>query len=251
MNTKSVTLLRSTLIVVLLAAFVLVGCSGNGPALPEGTIVGSGKAANEGREVAGFTSVVLEAPGYLTISQGDVESLTVQAEDNIIPLITTEVVDGVLTIGVKPNTNIKTNNMISYTLTVKDLTSIENLGSGYVSIAGLTTTDLTYKSSGSGNLKLTGLDAKSVKLDLVGSGSADVRGAADSLNLMLSGSGRFSGASFTVANADVSSTGSGTASINASAKLNVSITGSGSVEYSGAPELTKNITGSGTLNLVD
>ena len=61
-------------------------------------IEGSGDVVTETRAVSGFDRVILGGIGELTLIQGEEESLEIEAEDNILPQITTEVRDGTLTI---------------------------------------------------------------------------------------------------------------------------------------------------------
>jgi hypothetical protein len=52
---------------------------------------GSGQLTTESRPVSGFTKVELSGTGELTIEQTGTESLTISAEDNILPRLTSEV----------------------------------------------------------------------------------------------------------------------------------------------------------------
>ena len=49
---------------------------------------GSGQLAAEARQVSGFTKVELTGVGELTIEQTGAESLTISAEDNLLPQLT-------------------------------------------------------------------------------------------------------------------------------------------------------------------
>jgi len=247
MNNKSHFTLTYVLVVIVLVGALIAGCA-QAPAVNAGTIVGSGKVTSETRDVSGFTSIVFSGPGYLIISQGDAESLSIQAEDNILTAITTTVTDGVLEIGITPDSTLQNTSMIQYTLVVKDLNSIQNNGSGYISAGGLTLTDFAVKSSGSGSARFAGTTAANMTIELTGTGSFDIDGTADTLALTSSGSSVFNGANLAVKSATVSITGSGSATVDASESLDATITGSGSLVYLGTPEITQNITGSGTIS---
>jgi len=52
---------------------------------------GSGKITTQSRDVSGFDQVSLGGSGELTITQGDKDSLTIEAEDNVMRRIETEV----------------------------------------------------------------------------------------------------------------------------------------------------------------
>lgn len=245
MSTKT---FKTTLIAIAIIAMLVAGCAPKATQVPEGTIVGSGKVISETRDVAGITSIVFSAPGYLTISQGDAESLSVQAEDNILPVIVTEVKDGVLTIGIKDGSLIKTSSMIQYTLTVKDLSAIENVDTGYVVANGLTVKDFSYKASNSGKAKFASLTAANLTIETTGSGEIAMTGTADTLTLTNSGAAIFNGAGMTVKDATLTLSGTADSTVNATGKLDVTLSGSGNLFYVGTPTITQNVTGTGKIS---
>ena len=63
------------------------------------TVSGSGKVTEEEREVSGFTGVELATIGNLTIELGERESLHIEAEDNLMRYLETEVRGETLIIG--------------------------------------------------------------------------------------------------------------------------------------------------------
>jgi hypothetical protein len=54
----------------------------------------------EKREVSDFNQIILRGYGELFITQGEQESLTVQADEDVLPTIKTGVVDGELRIDI-------------------------------------------------------------------------------------------------------------------------------------------------------
>src|SRR5215207_8527671 len=96
----------------------------------------------ESRDVSGFKEVELRGIGNLSIEQTGSESLTVEAEKDIIPKLKTRIVNGRLIIGPEANTNIQTAEPITYKLTVKDLKSLEVLGSANIDATGTETDSL-------------------------------------------------------------------------------------------------------------
>ena len=90
--------IRSVVLVLALGALLwsLAGCDS---IFGSGVVVGSGTLKSESRPVSGFTTVTLSTVGSLTIEQTGTESLTVEGDDNIVPLITTVVKNNNLEIG--------------------------------------------------------------------------------------------------------------------------------------------------------
>ncbi|HEX3014576.1 MAG TPA: DUF2807 domain-containing protein, partial [Methanobacterium sp.] len=86
---------------VILAVVAASGCIGQ-------NAVGSGNVMNQSQNVSGFNQVSVDGSGTLIITQGDKESLTVEAEDNVLPNIKTNVNNNVLTISFGNHTVVPT-----------------------------------------------------------------------------------------------------------------------------------------------
>ena len=189
---------------------------------------GSGQLASESRPVTGFTKVELSGTGELTIEKTGTESLAISAEDNLLPLLTSEVSGDTLVLGTKRNTEIVTTKPINYALTVKDLTGLTLSGSGNIRVSNLSTTRLTTKISGSGTITASG--------------------TADDQDLDVSGSGRYQADQLASKTVSAGISGSGTASVLVSDALDVRISGSGTLTYTGDPtRVTQDVSGSGKL----
>jgi len=209
-------------------------------------ILGSGNVVSESRNVSGFTEVALESIGDLTIQQTGSESLTIEAEDNIIPKLKTEVKDNRLDLGIEPNTSIQATKPINYKLTVKDLNALELSGSGSIDAENINTNNLAVTNRGSGDVAAR-VDINNLKVAQRGSGDVKTTGKTDTQDVNTSGSGSYQAENLQSKEAQIVANGSGEASINASDKLDVRINGSGSVEYIGNPTITQRINGSGEL----
>jgi hypothetical protein len=62
-------------------------------------VSGSGVVISQSWEVEGFNRIEMSGIGTLYITQGEVESLKIEAEDNILPKIKSEVQNETLSIG--------------------------------------------------------------------------------------------------------------------------------------------------------
>src|SRR5215217_7396259 len=113
------------------------------------------KIRQESRNVRDFEEVELRGVGNLSIEQTGSESLTVEAEEDVIPKVTTKVVNDRLIIGSEFNT-IHTTVPITYRLTVKDLSALEVLGSANVEAESIKTDSLAVTISGAGNVRMDG-----------------------------------------------------------------------------------------------
>ncbi len=193
------------------------------------TIVGersSGRMAIEARDVSGFDEIDLSGSGRVLIAVTGTESLTVEAADNILPLLTTEVRNGRLELGARRS--ISPAREIVYTITV-------------VSLEAVTV-------SGSGSVTATGIDASGFDVEISGSGTVVAEGVSENLDLTISGSGVFEGEDLVSATGTVSVSGSGNAVVNVNDDLDVKVSGSGSVKYLGDPSVSVSISGSGDVS---
>jgi hypothetical protein len=212
-------------------------------------IVGSGKMVSDTREVSGFSSVSVNGSGDATITIGDSESLVIEADDNIAPLIESNVVNGKLVIGLKPGASYSTNRPIRFTISAKSLNGLETSGSGNVNVTNRAAADsFSARTSGSGNIKLAELQVKTLDVHTSGSGNVDVAGGkADSLTVSTSGSGNFSGGGLQCGSATATTSGSGKVTVWVTGSLTARTSGSGDVKYYGQPSVTKNESGSGRV----
>jgi hypothetical protein len=183
--------------------------------------------ATETRDVSGFDEIDLSGSGRVLVAVTGTESLTIEAEDNILPLLTTEVRNGTLVLGAKQSIISPTREIV-YTITV-------------VSLEAVTV-------SGSGSVTATDIDADAFNVDMSGSGTVILGGVSESLDLSISGSGVFEGETLLSATGTVSLSGSGDAVVNVTDNLDVKVSGSGNVEYLGDPGVSVSISGSGDVS---
>jgi len=179
--------------------------------------------------VSGFTSIEIAGAADATVSFGDTESVVVETDDNILPLITTEVSGGKLVINTRSNTNFSTELGIKVTVTMKELEAAEV--------------------SGSGNMTLIGVPGGAVKVEISGSGNITAAGVADSVEVNLDGSGNILCGELQAKTAVIRLDGSGNVAVYASQSLDAAIGGSGNVQYGGDPtQLQTSVTGSGSID---
>ena len=94
MQTRAFVLGAATLLMLLAVS----GCDGG-----VFGVRGSGNVITESRDVSGFSEIALFGSGKVRVDVNGTESLIVEAEDNIMPLLKTEVRDGSLELSVESN----------------------------------------------------------------------------------------------------------------------------------------------------
>jgi hypothetical protein len=205
----------------LIAVAVLAACDGFGSG-----IRGSGTVVAESRDVSGFSEIVLTGSGDVFVTVDGTESLRIEAEDNIMPVLTTEVRNGRLELGAE--SAISPTQGITYTISAAALNEVVVSGSGVVVVAGI--------------------DEESFAVTINGSGNVEPSGSTNDLAVTVSGSGNYRGEELVAAISEVTVSGSGNAFVNVTDVLDVTISGSGNVGYIGDPEVSSSISGSGDLD---
>jgi hypothetical protein len=221
------------------ALVVLAGCSWTG-------VPGSGNARTEVRNAPPFSAVDVAGPIDADIAIGPGSRVEITGDDNIVPLITTDVHGDRLEIGTRKN--IRPSVHLVARITVPRLTGIGLTGSGDITARGVKTDRLELTLSGSGTIRADGVQADRVGVDLSGSGTIRADGTAREAQVEVLGSGTVTLDQLAAERASVSVSGSGDVAVAAARVLDVSITGSGDVTYRGDPELNKRITGSGSVS---
>ena len=190
-------------------------------------VSGSGQVASQAPQVSGFTKIELSGPGELTIEQGGTESLTIEADDNVLPRLTSEVSDGTLKLDKKRGITLQPRTPIRYRVTLKDLTGLEI--------------------SGSATVRGEGMRLQSLRLEISGSGVVNLSGSAAEQDIEVSGSGRYEAAELPSEKVQADISGSGQVAVAVSRELKVDISGSGSLTYSGDPSVQQDVSGSGRV----
>lgn len=211
---------------------------------------GSGQVGTESRMVRDFTEVDLAGMGTLTITQGADEGLTIEAEENLLPVLTSDVRDRRLVLGTKDGTGIRPTKPIRYDLHVKDLSAIRLSGAGDIAAAALRAERLELRTSGSGSVRIDQLKADALTARISGSGDLAVAGTTARQELTISGSGNYQAASLESSDARIVVSGNGKVAVRVADSLDVTISGAGRVDYAGAPRLTTNISGAGRVSQI-
>jgi hypothetical protein len=211
-------------------------------------IIGSGSIRTEDREVPPFNAVELEGSGNLTIRRGAPGLVRIETDDNLLPLVKTEVVGGVLHLGLIPGAPVNRITRMEFTVVTPKVTAITLSGSGNVRSAGaLRGQSLAVNIEGSGNI-LCDAQAESLQAAIHGSGGIYVRGSAERVSISILGSGSVRAQDLHSTRADVKISGSGDALVFATDALDVVLSGSGSVHYGGGARPTVHSTGSGSAS---
>ncbi|HHG86209.1 MAG TPA: DUF2807 domain-containing protein [Bacteroidetes bacterium] len=226
---------------------------------------GKGELVTQELTLSSFTGFDNTIAADIVLTQGETQSVSITAQQNIIDKLKTNVSGDVWTIDFKGC--VRTKSDVKIEITVPNLTLVGISGSGRVTatnrftelgdvvldISGsghialdMDANDVTIKISGSGSIE-QGLRANVVSSKISGSGNIELSGTCNDHSYRVAGSGDLHAFELETRNSTVKIAGSGNAEVRASESLNVSISGAGNVSYKGTPTIDVNISGSGNL----
>jgi len=236
-----------SILTVLLTSVFLSACQ-----LPFVNVIrGSGNLISDTRQVSDFNEIRLDGAGRLFITQGTDESLEIEAEDNIIDQLTSEVQENTLILGYKDepwSTTVIPTNGITYTLTVKDLTGITINGAGDLELDPLETPSLDVEINGAGQMDIDALEAESLSVHIAGTSTISIAGKVSSQDIIIDGAGNYQAGDLETDTTSIEINGIGNATVWAMDTLEINIDGGGTVNYYGTPSVTQDINGLGDIN---
>lgn len=187
---------------------------------------GSGNIATESREVTGFKGIDVSGVFQVEIKAQQDFAVEVEADDNLLPLIKTEVRNGILHIDSVDR--ISSHNGLTVRISAPNIDSIQASGASKVNLVDLNNDDLRVDTSGASKIFVYG---ETARLEVEVSGASSI----DAENLKAE-------------NASVNASGASHVSLFATAELNADASGASRIVYSGKPgNLRKDVSGASSI----
>ena len=231
-------------IALVFLALLLINCSKGQ------VVVGSKNIITQEKQLSAYDRIEVLGSYDVIFTDGEVGKIKIKAPDNILPLIQTEVSDGLLRIDTGKNRYRVKEPIIIYVPVDSRLKQVDIKGSADIySEKNLETKTLNVGIYGSGDARLA-VDVSSLALEVVGAGDIRVSGRAKDLSIDISGSGDVDTSKLTAEKAAISISGAGDVSAYVTEDVDISIVGSGDVTIKGNPKKVKQkINGSGGVNV--
>src|SRR5690348_10898850 len=157
--------MKHLLIVIVVVAFTGFGCH-----VKMAGVKGSGKRGVQKRDVQAFTSISTEGAYNINVVCQKAQAIEVEGDDNILPLITTDVSNNVL--HVKSLQNYSTDQPVELRISVPNLAGLSVSGAGNIDVAGLKGDKFLIDSNGAPQIKASGT-AKEIYIHTSGAGKID------------------------------------------------------------------------------
>lgn len=228
------------LILVLLFSLFFSSCQINGGK----TITGSGNVKTENRNLSGFTGISVQRALEVEVEQSDKFEVVVEADDNILSHITTEVRDGILVIETDIN-NFDNVNKKKIRVKMPNVASLESSSAASISSKNtLISENLTVDASSASSIEIS-VEVENLSLDSSSGSTINIHGKAIKLNSDAS-SGSEIDADDLMANDVIASSGSGSStSVHPILSLTAEASSGSSIHYHNIPKKIAKSTSSG------
>ena len=212
-------------------------------------VVGEGPTVTQNRTAGNFTAVSSSISADVYYTESPDFKIEITAQQNILDVIETFVVNDELLVKFKNNVRVKRHESFVVNISAPVTHGLKISGSGNLIVSdSINTTNMQLALSGSGNINVHTIKATALDASISGSGNITVlNGAINSEKLKISGSGNMDLINVEASSVQTSTSGSGETRVNASKTLDVTISGSGSVYYRGTPVVNTHISGSGKV----
>ena len=207
---------------VLLIVLIALGtaCHGIHPG-----VRGSGKLLKEERNVGSFNSISTEGAFDIEVVSQKAQNVEITGDDNILPLVTTEVSNNVL--HVRNLRNYSTSQPLTLRISLPDLVGINSSGAGTIEVSGLKNDKFDIDVNGAPTIKASG-ETKTLKIDANGAAKIDTH-------------------KLHAARVEIDSKGVSTVEVYAAEQLDVTVSGPSHVIYRGHAVVNKTVNGPGSV----
>jgi len=240
---KILTNMKTLLSITLLSLFAFTTSACN-------KIKPSKKITTEERTIGKYEKLSVYDAFDVSVTYGSATSkITVEANDNLMKYIITELDGDHLVIKLDSKISVKSSATLKINITVPKLTEIKASGASSVEFLNeLNTNNLTLDLSGASSL--TGnLNLSSCDFDLSGASQIEVTGAITTAKATLSGASSLSGYGCVIESLTVDLSGASNASLTVNNTINVKASGASNLNYKGNATINSlDISGASNVN---
>jgi hypothetical protein len=214
-------------------------------------VTGNGNLKKETRQISGYTGVALSGNMNVQVSYGNTNSITVEADENLLPYIETEVKGGDLVVKSKDKVSLKSNHKLTIYVSLTKVSNLKVSGSGNIIGSGDFVNDgkTNLAVSGSGNINFGMNSFNETKIAISGSGNVILKGkSTNNIDATISGSGNIDASEVSCNDVFANVSGSGNIKVYANKSIDAKVSGSGNIYYKGAADrLSIKSSGSGKI----
>lgn len=233
----------TTTLAVMLLLFTTITSSGC--MFLEG-VDGNGNVIKETRKTGSFDGIRVGGAFNVILIQGDTESVTVEADENLHSIIKTKVKGSILHINAEEN--IRKSKALNIYVNFKSMDKIDISGACELEASNkLTFSRLNLEASGASEIKLN-LNAEFMDIDFSGASEVRLSGEVGRCEFEVSGASEINAYDLVAEEIELRASGASDAKLHATESLRVNASGASSVRYMGNPKIDSNVSGAGSIS---
>lgn len=216
------------------------------------TKTGSGNIVIENRQERGFTGVNVGGPFHVSVQQGPDFKVRVEADDNIIKDIRTEVRNGKLKVYFEENINLR-NATLNVYVEAPSIDYVSASAAADVKTTGYLTgggRSVSFHSSSGATLQAT-VDAPNVEADASSGSHLTLKGKTRQIDTQASSGAQLDADELLSENAKAQASSGAGIDLHASVHLNAQASSGGSVDYRGNANVSKQESSGGSVRKLD
>ncbi|MBS1445108.1 MAG: DUF2807 domain-containing protein [Odoribacter sp.] len=203
---------------------------------------GSGNVIKEQREVGHFTALNTSSGIHVFLTQGQAEPIRIEAEDNIIKYIETEVEKNRLVIAVnrdRKQKNLEITKPINVYVSIPNLEKIEASSASQIKVTNAwKATNMEIEVNSAAQL-IMNLDVTHLDLEVSSAAKVQLNGKGDILDAEVSSAANLDAEKFIVRKADIEVSSNAKATIYVTDELEYDTNSRGKLDYYGEPRILK------------
>ena len=208
-------------------------------------INGNGEIVSDNRSTnAEFTEITAQEGLMVYVTQADEYAIKVEADENIIDLIRTDIKDGRLKIHTNKNIGRATKNVYVSLPTITALKG--SSGARLDSENEINSNELIVDAGSGANMELS-LIVNQLEVDVSSGGNLNLRGTAEKTDIDVSSGGNINAKKLETNYCDADASSGGNLSIQVSKNLNANASSGGNISYSGDANVKHNKMVSGSI----
>ena len=240
--------MKQRLLLLIVLAVIISSCNYIGGE----RIRGNGNMKVENRTISSFDGVYVSGNTDIYVKQDSIFSVRVEADENLMEYIITELDGSTLKIRSKDGVNLKSSRSIKVYVSGPSFKYFKASGACDIfSESKITSSEeIAIDISGASDVKMELVSPK-IEADLSGAGSITLSGQTKDFKVDGSGSTDINCFDLQTENTVIELSGAGNAAVFASVKLDLKISGAADVRYKGNATVSQKISGAGSVKKVD
>jgi Putative auto-transporter adhesin, head GIN domain len=212
---------------------------------------GSGNIITQKRPVGNFTGIAASNAIDVEVTIGANTEVRVEADDNIMKHVITDISGGVLYLKIENRVSINNTHVKVY-VTTAGLKSISASSSASVKVNGVIKYDgkISFDASSSGDIEAE-VDAPEVEAEASSSGSVTLSGKTKNYKTEASSGSNIKSAQLLTENTTASANSGSSVAVHASVSLDADASSGGNINYRGAASVKKDVSSGGSVEKKD